>query len=153
MAEMPRDFARTTLRRRHRLLVRAMAEALFARDGSPPRASLDAFVEDVDSFVSHASRGLRFGLLRMLEVVHFAPLFLLWRFTTFESLAWPDRVRVLERMESSRWLALTLVFAAYKTILCLIYFEQPDELADVGYSRDRRRWVRMLPLTTSEAAE
>ncbi|HEX3345203.1 MAG TPA: hypothetical protein VHS09_11555 [Polyangiaceae bacterium] len=130
-----------------------MAEAMFAHDGKPPESALDSFVDEVDSFVSHASGGLRVGLLLMLEVVHFAPLFLLWRFATFESLAWPERIRVLERMESSRFAPLTLVLAAYKTILCLIYFERPEELADVGYSGERRRWVRTLPLAMSEAAE
>jgi hypothetical protein len=150
---MPRDFARTTFFARHRALVRALAEAMFACDHAHAAARLDAFVDDVDSFVSNASRMLRFGLLLMLEVIRFAPLWLLWRLATFETLACPDRIRVLERMESSRFLPLVLVFAAYKTILCLVYFEHRDELADVGYSSERRRWVRALPVTTLQAAE
>ncbi|HEY3820226.1 MAG TPA: hypothetical protein VGL81_23840 [Polyangiaceae bacterium] len=150
---MPRDFARRTLRRRQRPLVRAMAEAMFAHDGKPPESGLDSFVDEVDAFVSHGSRGLRFGLLLVLEVVRFAPLLLLWRFATFESLAWPERVRVLERMESSRLVPLTLVFAACKAILCILYFERPGELADLGYSPERWRWVRALPVAMSGAAE
>lgn len=150
---MPRDFARTTFFARHRVLVRALAEAMFACDRGPSAARLDAFVEDVDSFVSHASRMLRLGLLLMLEVIRFAPLWLLWRPATFETLKCPDRIRVLERMESSRFVPLVLVFAAYKAILCLVYFEHRDELADVGYSSERKRWVRGLPLATSQAAE
>src|ERR1700761_3393429 len=109
---MPRDFARTTFFARHRVLVRALAEAMFACDRLPAAARLDAFVEDVDSFVSQASLTLRIGLLLMLEVIHLAPLWLLWRRATFESLACPDRIRVLERMESSRFIPLVLVFAA-----------------------------------------
>ncbi|HEY6459035.1 MAG TPA: hypothetical protein VIY73_02760, partial [Polyangiaceae bacterium] len=93
---MPRDFARTTFFARHRVLVRALAEAMFACDRGPSAARLDAFVEDVDSFVSHASRMLRLGLLLMLEVIRFAPLWLLWRPATFETLKCPDRIRVLE---------------------------------------------------------
>jgi hypothetical protein len=150
---MPRDFARTTFLARHRVLVRALAEAMFACDRGPSAPRLAAFVDDVDSFVSHASVTLRIGLLLMLEVIRFAPLWLMWRLATFESLACPDRIRVLERMESSRFIPLVLVFAAYKTILCLVYFEHRDELADVGYSAERTRWVRALPLATSQAAE
>jgi hypothetical protein len=153
---MPRDFARITLRPRHRPLVRALAEAMFAcsADAGP---RLDALVDDVDSYVSHASRTLRVGLLVMLEVVHFAPLFLLWRFATFESLACADRADVLERMERSRFVPLTLVLAAYKAILCLLYFEHPEALAAVGYSAQRSRWTRphgrSLALALPEAAE
>ena len=150
---MPRDFARKTLRLRHASIVRALAQAMFAHDPEPEASRLDAFVLDVDAYVSHASKMLRLGLLAMLEVIHIAPLFLLWRFATFESLACPDRVHILERMERSRFVPLTLVLVAYKAILCLIYFEHPDELADVGYSATRTRWVRALPLTISEAAQ
>jgi branched-subunit amino acid transport protein AzlD len=150
---MPRDFVRTTLRERHRPIVRALAEAMFSDATTTAKSRLDAFVDDVDDFVSHASRMLRFGLLLMLEVIHFTPLVLLWRFATFESLPCPDRVRVLERMESSRIVGFTLVLAAYKAILCLIYFEHPDELAAIGYTAERTRWVRALPMALSEAAE
>lgn len=150
---MPREFVRTTLRERHRPLVRALAEAMFEDAATSAKSRLESFVDEVDDFVSHASKGLRFGLLVMLEVIRFAPLLLLWRFATFESLPCPDRVRVLERMESSRFVPLTLVLAAYKAILCLIYFEHPDELAVVGYSAERRRWVRALPVAMSEAAQ
>ena len=150
---MPRDFVRTTIRPRHAPLVRALAEAMFAHDREPEASRLDGFVDEVDSYVSHASRTLRFGLLVMLQVIRFAPLLLLWRFATFESLACPDRVHVLERMERSRFVPLTLVLVAFKAILCLVYFEHPDELADVGYSSARSRWVRALPLSLPEAAE
>lgn len=150
---MPRDFARTTLRERHRPVVRALAEAMFTDAATSAKSRLDAFVDDVDSYMSHASKTLRFVLLVTLEVLRFAPLILLWRCTTFESLPYSDRVRVLERMETSRIGALTLVLAAYKAILCFIYFEHPDELAAVGYSADRKRWVRALPTLLSEVAE
>jgi hypothetical protein len=152
---MPRDFARTTLRPRHRRLVRALAEAMFVWDARGA-GRLDDLVGDVDSYVSHASKTLRFGLLATLEVIRIAPLFLLWRFATFPSLACPDRIEVLERMDRSRFVPLALVLAAYKTILCLLVFEHPDELAAVGYSAQRSRWTRharALPLALPEAAE
>lgn len=148
---MPRRATRATLRHRHWPLVRALAGAMFSHDGGPPAERLDALVRELDDYVSFASGTLRFGLLLMLEVLRFAPVLLLWRFATFESLALGDRVRVLERMEQSRFVPLMVVFAAYKALLCLLFFEQPAEQRDMGYSSARSRWLRMLPL--SHAAE
>jgi hypothetical protein len=155
----PRDFARTTLRPRHRPLVRALAEAMFAHEDGPSAARLDAFVAEVDAFVSFASRTLRFGLVVMLELVRIAPMLLFYRFATFTRLTRDERARVLERMERSRLVVLTLVFAALKVILCLLFFEQPEELAATGYSPVRRRHARAgamataLPLVHAEATE
>ncbi len=148
---MPRRAARATLRPRHWPLVRALAEAMFSHGDGPPAQRIDALVREVDDYVSFASRTLRFGLLLMLEVVRFAPVLLLWRFATFESLALGDRVRVLEKMEQSRFVPLMVVFAAYKAILCLLFFEHPAEQRDVGYTTSRRRWLRTLP--AAHAAE
>ncbi len=147
----PRDFARSTLKARQRPLVGALAEAMFAHSDGPSTERLDTFVAEVDDFVSFASRTLRFGLLLMLEVVRVAPVLVLFRFATFSSLSRDDRVCVLERMERSRLIALTLVFAAWKTILSFVFFEHPEELAAAGYSPVRRRHARALRL--AEAAE
>jgi hypothetical protein len=157
----PRDFARTTLRPRHRPLVRALAEAMFGHEDGPAPARLDAFVAEVDAFVSFASRTMRFGLLVMLELMRFAPVLLFYRLATFTRLTRDERARVLERMERSRLVFLTLVFAALKAIFCLVFFEQPEELAATGYSPLRRRHRRTgaasgaprLPLVRTEAAE
>lgn len=149
---MPRRATRTTLRRRHRPLVRALAEAMFCHEGGPPAQRIDALVRELDEYVSFASRTLRFGLLFMLEVLRFAPIVLLWRFATFESLALGDRVRVLERMEQSRVQPLMVVFAAYKAILCLLFFEHAEEQRDMGYTNARRRWLHGLPVVTQSVA-
>jgi len=160
----PRDFERHALRPRHRPLVRAVAGAMFAHEDGPSPARLDAFVDEVDAFLSFASTTLRFGLLVMLELVRFAPVLVAYRFATFVRLSHHDRVRVLERMERSRLTPVVLVFAAYKTILSLLFFEHPDEIAATGYSPARRRHLRALPLArpaatspaappTAEAAE
>jgi hypothetical protein len=135
--------------------VRALAEAMFSHESGPPAQRLDALVRELDDYASFASRTLRFGLLAMLEVLRFAPLILLWRFATFESLALGDRVRVLERMERSRIVPLMVVFAAYKAILCLLYFEHPEEQRDMGYTGARRRWraaVSLVPLAPQRVA-
>jgi len=149
----PRDFARTTLGAHHGPLVRALAEAMLAHADGPTPARLDALVAEIDAFVSFASQTLRFGLLLMLEVLRFAPVLLLFRVATFGSLPREERVEVLERMEQSRLVVLTLVFAAWKSILCFVFFEHPEELAASGYSRVRRRHDHALPLVHAEAAE
>ena len=144
MVPPPRDFRRKTLKPRHRPLVYSMAEAMFAHENGPKPERLDEFVDELDSFVSFASRTLRMTLMLMLEVVRFAPVLLVYRWATFPTLSREDRVCVLERMEHSRlYIVLTLVFAAYKAIFSLLFFEAPQELTVSGYSSDRQRHLNL----------
>jgi len=54
------------------------------------------------------------------------------------------RTRMLERMEKSRIVIVSLVFVAWKTVLTMLYFEHPDELAAMGYpGPERSRWKRV----------
>ena len=124
---------------RHRPLVRALAEAMFAHPLGPTHERLDGFVDEFDSFISFASSTLRFGLLVMLGVVRFAPLVVLRRLSTFEGLSLEDRVRVIERMAASRVIGLALVLVAYKAIFSLLFFEHDEELAALGYKNERHR--------------
>lgn len=123
---------------------------MFAHEHGPRPERLDAVVVELDRFISPASKTLRFGLLAMLGVVRFAPVLLLLRLSTFETLPFAERVRVLERMATSPWVVLALVLAAYKAILSLLYFEQDDELVALGYRHERHRHRRGL---LQEAAE
>jgi hypothetical protein len=141
-----KDFARTTLRRRHRLVVRGFAEALFSHATVVPSDRLDAFVEDVDQFVSPASKTLRAGLLIMLEVVRWSPVFVVGKFSLFEDLSLEDRTRMLERMERSRFSPLALIFVAYKTVLTMAFFEEAAELAQLGYPGEARKRYKLLPI-------
>ena len=125
----PRDFARTTLRERHRPVVRALAEAIFtdaatsAKSGSNPSpptsttssATPAARCASACSFSrSSASRLSSAVALRDVRV-------------------FPHRPRARPREDGARG-ALTLALAAYKAILSLVFFEHPAELADVGYT-------------------
>jgi hypothetical protein len=142
-----RDYARTTLRPRHVTVVAALTEALFAHDEPMRQVDLVAFAREVDRAISTASKTLRFGLLAMLDLLRFLPLFLMGKLSFFENLPLPDRIRLLERMERSRFSALTLVFVAYKTLLTMIFFEEPRELAAMGYPGPaRERYKRGLPV-------
>jgi hypothetical protein len=142
----PKPYARTTLKRRHRPVVRALAETLFSPDGEVEPERLDAFVDEVDSFISPASKTLRFGLCLMIDVVRWAPLFLLRRFRAFEELPRAERSRMLEAMDHSRVAELTLVLVAYKTLMTILFFESDVELRAMGYpGPERHRYKRALP--------
>ena len=149
MATRTKDFARTTLRPRHRRVVRGFAEALFSHEVVVLPERLDVFVEDVDQFVSPASKTLRMALVFMLEVVRWAPLFVVGRFSTFEDLSLEDRTRMLEKMERSRFSPLALIFVAYKTVLTMAFFEDPATLAELGYPGDERKRYKLLPIATA----
>jgi hypothetical protein len=144
---VPRDFDRTTLKRRHCILVRSLAEAMFAHEQGPAPDRLDAITVEFDHFISPASRSTRFGLLVMLELVRFAPLLVLLRVSTFEALSLDERVLVLERMAKSSLVLLALALAACKAILSLLFFEHADELVALGYRTERHRYRRALVRT------
>lgn len=129
-----RDYARTTLRPRHRAVVGGFAEALFSDgvDDIPP-ARIEAFVDDVNHFVSPASKTLRFGLVVMLDIMRLMPLFVVGKFAFFEDLDLDTRTRMLEKMEGSHFAPLLLVFIAFKTIMTMAYFEDEKELRSMGY--------------------
>jgi hypothetical protein len=147
-----RDFSRTTLSARHRPVVRGLAEAMFSADGEVDPARLDAFVGEVDHFISHASKTLRFGLRLMLDVVRWLPVFLIRRWSLFENLPRGEKVRMLEAMECSNVVLVALVLVAYKTIMTMIFYEDPAELRDLGYTGpERQRYKKGLLLTTHES--
>ena len=72
------DYPRTTFRPRHLPVIVALTEAFFAHDDEPlDPARLERFAVDVDAAISTASKSLRFGLLVMLDVIEWTPLFIL----------------------------------------------------------------------------
>ncbi len=161
VALVTKDFARTTLKAHHRPVLRALAEAMFSPDGEVEPERLDAFVEDVDGFISPASKTLRFGLLLMLFAIQWSPL-LFFRFKTFDELSVDERVVHLERLEHSKVKQLPLLVVAYKTVLTMIFYEDEQEQQAIGYpGHERRRWkngprlpvVQVGPLPASARAQ
>jgi hypothetical protein len=139
-----KDYRRTTFAARHRPVVRALAEAFFSPDGEVDDARLDALVDEVDRFVSPASKTLRFGLLLVLHGLNLSPL-LFGRFRTFAALPNADRIHHLERLEGSRIAQLPLLVVSYKTMMTMLFYDDPEAQRSVGYSAERRRWRRTLP--------
>jgi hypothetical protein len=141
-----RDYARTTLSPRHRRVVRAFTEAFFFDPEAPfAEGQLDAVVVQCDGFVSPASKTLRFGLRLVLDALRLIPIFVIGKFALFDDLSVEARVEMLDRMERSRFVLFTLMVVAYKTILAVLFFEDPRELEAMGYpGPERKRWKRAL---------
>jgi len=149
---LTKDFQRKTLRPRHRPIVRALAEALFSPDGEASPERLDAFVDEVDAFISPASKTLRFGLLMLLNVLHWSPL-LFGKLGFFANLSIPDRVTHLERLERSKVRQLGMIVVAYKTVMTMLFYEDEAELAGLGYpGPERKRYLNLAPARARAAA-
>lgn len=138
--------ARTTLRRSDRIVVRAIAEAMFSQDGEVTEARLDAHVADVDEYVSAASKPIGVGLRIALFVVRIAPILMLMHLRTLERLTVDERVAVLTALERSRLAHLSLAFIGWRTVMTLVFYEDPIELLTIGYAGEERlRHKRRLP--------
>lgn len=114
---------------------------MFSQDGEVASERLDDFVDEVDAFISPASKSLRFGLVVMLVVIRWSPLFFL-RFKTFDELSVDERVLHLERLERSKVNQLPLLVVAYRTVMTMIFYEDEREQRAVGYpGPERKRWL------------
>ena len=139
-----KDFRRTTLRPRHRPIVRALAEAMFAPGGEATPERLDAFVDEVDAFISPASKTLRFGLVMMLGVLRWSPL-LFGKLQLFDAMTVEERIHHLERLDQSKVKQLPLIVVAYKTVMTMLFYEDEQELRGLGYPGfERKRHLNVL---------
>ncbi|MBS2015896.1 MAG: hypothetical protein JST00_23615 [Deltaproteobacteria bacterium] len=148
-----KDFARTTITARNRPMVRALGEAFFSPEGEASPEQLDAFVDEVDAFISPASKTLRFGMLALLFVLRWSPFFF-GRLRTFDELPVDERVHHLEKLERSKVRQLPLIVVGFKTIMTMLFYETETELAALGYRHERRRYLAIgqRPATVGAAA-
>jgi hypothetical protein len=134
-----RDFRRTTFGASDRVVLVALAEAMFSEDGDVAREKLESFVWKVDALVSTASRESRAGLRFMLWFIRWSPILLFFSLSTFEGLTVDRRVAVLDRMDRSRVGLIALMLVAYRTLLTMVFYEDPEELKLLGYPGDERK--------------
>lgn len=121
-------------------MIAAIAEALFSKDEAPLEPKmLDAFVSNIDGFMSPASKTLRAGLLLMLELLRVLPIVIVGKLSLFDDLPIPTRTRMLERMDRSRLSFFPLIVVAFKTMLTLTYFEDDARLRSIGYPGEERK--------------
>jgi hypothetical protein len=134
-----------TLAPRHRAVLRAFGEALFAHPGGPRPAQLDRLVERMEGHLEPVSRTQRTLLLLSLDFVRWLPLLLFVALAPFESVSLEKRGALLERMDRSRVTLLLLPLIAFKTILSMHFFEDEAELRAMGYPGDdeRKRWLKL----------
>jgi hypothetical protein len=125
-----------------RAVVRALGEALFHHEDGPAPAQLDALVAGVEAHLRPVSRPQRAALLLGLQLIRWLPVLLGVAPGTFEQVSLAKRLRILERMDRSRVLLLLMPLVAFKTLLAMLFFEQPAELRAMGYpGDDRKRWL------------
>ncbi len=117
---------------------RAIAEALFSTESSPPPPDRIAWLlAELDLVLTHAGwRSGGFYKLGLLVVTLLAPLMIL-RPVPLHRLSIADRVRALRNLEHSFAAAVVL---GVKAILCLVYYEHPDAARELGYT-PARHWV------------
>jgi hypothetical protein len=138
---------RTTLTAQDRIVLRAVAEAMFSEDGEVEGERLDAHIHDVDAFISSASKPLRAGLRIALFVVRLAPILFFFRMRMIESLSLEERVAVLSRLERSKLAHLSLAFIGWRTVMTFVFYEHPKELESLGYAgHERQVYKRRLAL-------
>ncbi len=129
---------------RQRATVRALAEALFHHADGPTPDQLDRLVVAVEAHLAPVSRPQRAALLLALELIRWLPVLLWVAADTFDSISVPKRLRILERMDRSKAIALLMPLVAFKTLFSMLFFEQPEELRAMGYPGDqRKRWLKL----------
>lgn len=140
-----KDYKRKTLKERHRPVVRALAESFFSPDGEVSEDRLDNFIDEVDAYISPASKTLRFGLVLMLSVIQWSPL-MFGRLRVFSEMKLEERIEHLERLEASRVVQIPLLVVAYKTLMTMLFYEDEGELKALGYpGPERKRHLRLAP--------
>lgn len=112
---------------------RAIAEAIFATvAGPPPAARLDWLLADFGDFAAHAGPRARLVLaLCSIVVTWLAPL-MVWRLPPLARLTVTERAEAIERLERT---PLSVTVLGIKAILCILYYEHPDAMREIGVDR------------------
>jgi len=118
---------------------------MFFHDGGPRPEQLDALVDAVDRHLEPVSPVQRALLLLALDLIRWLPVLLLLAPRLFEDLSVERRLQLLERMDRSRATLLLMPLVAFKTLLCMHFFEDESELRAMGYPGDdqRKRWLKI----------
>ena len=111
----------------------AMAEALFVSEKGPPPPATVIIVANEAERLIRASTGRSRFLFRLCALLVFfgAPLYV-GRLSWLSRLPVPVREEALRKMEYGPTGAALVL--ALKAVLCILYYEQLDRLADIGVS-------------------
>jgi uncharacterized protein (DUF2236 family) len=125
---------RSGLSARRRADARALAEALWSRDGAsgPPADRLAYFESDLSDFAFHLNTRARLLLLAGLATVtRVAPL-LIGRFSRLGALPIDERIRAIHALERT---PASLALFAVKAVLSIVWFEHPDNAREMGWDQ------------------
>jgi hypothetical protein len=130
-----RPAARPGLSRAARANARAIAEALWTRDGRtpPPAHRLDWLERDLADFAGHLTLRARLLLSACLATVTWLAPVAIGRLARLRSLSIADRVRAIAAIERAPLVSLAL-FAA-KAILSLLWWEHPENAREIGWDQ------------------
>jgi hypothetical protein len=120
---------------RGRANARALAEALWSRDGTsaPPDDRLAWFVGDLADFVGHLNLRARLLFVTCLTTITWAGPLLIGRLGRLGSLSIPDRIRAIHAVEHNPVASLALF--ATKAVTSLVWYEHPDNAREIGWDR------------------
>ncbi len=124
-----------------RRAARALAEALWSKDGtSPPSAGqLDFFVDDLADFVGHLNPRARLLFRACLATVTWIAPLLVARPGRLGALSIPRRIEAIERLERT---PASLALFATKAMVSLVWYEHPESAKDLGWDRGCRTRAR-----------
>jgi hypothetical protein len=117
-----------------RRVLRAVAETVFWDGTRPvPPGRLDTLMADFDDYVRTVAGATRAVLGLSMLVLQLSPLLVLRRPRRLTSLPVERRLVCLQRLDRSRFAVLSLLLGVAKIMLAMLYFEQPEVLAETGY--------------------
>ncbi len=112
-------------------ILRAVAEALFAREGrAVPVDRLDWLEVEVNQYLASTTGVTRSFVWFSLTLLEIAPPFSGIRLARFSRCTVAERQRCLHELETSPLFFSAVVAVLSKALLCTIYFEHPDALAE-----------------------
>nr|MDQ3031416.1 hypothetical protein [Myxococcota bacterium] len=119
---------------RKRADARALAEALWSRDGTsgPPAERLSHFEADLSDFVGHLNLRARLLFLSCLGTVTWIAPLVLGRFARLSSLSIAHRIDAIHALERT---PAALALFAVKAVLSIVWFEHPDNAREIGWDQ------------------
>lgn len=131
----PRRSGLGPTRRAH---ARALAEALWSRDGAsaPPADRLAFFEEDLSDFVARLNTRARLLFVACLATVTWIAPLLVGRLGRLGSLSIADRVRAIHALERT---PASLALFAVKAVVSLVWYEHPESAREIGWDQRCKR--------------
>lgn len=109
---------------------RALCQCIFDRGHGIPPDRMSFALVDVDDFTRRAGPKTRFAFLASLLLLQWIWPLAFGFFGRFSALPISRRLDLLEKIEAT---ALAPMLVLPKAMLCLVFFEHPDALKEIGY--------------------